>query len=91
MEYKIPKQNIYVFVANQEEYDLYNTTLDPTTYNKLVIGKPGIKEIRNFMANYFDEGQKIVYMDDDIGKIWQCKNDLSRHKQKFIMNATPHH
>ena len=75
-DYRIPKQNIYVFVANQSEYDLYNETLDPSTYGKLVVGKLGIKEIRNFMANYFDEGQKIVYMDDDIGKIWQCKNDV---------------
>jgi hypothetical protein len=75
-EYNIPKQKIYVFVANQPEYDLYNNTLDANTYGNLIIGNPGIKEIRNFMANYFDEGQKIVYMDDDIGKIWQCKNDV---------------
>ena len=75
-DYKIPRQNIYVFVANEGEHDLYKNTLDPSTYGNLIIGKPGIKEIRNFMANYFDEGQKIVYMDDDIGKIWQCKNDV---------------
>jgi len=75
-DYRIPKQQIYVFVANKPEYDLYKNTLDPNTYGKLVVGKPGIKEIRNFMSNYFNEEQKIVYMDDDIGKIWQCKNDV---------------
>jgi len=69
-EYNIPKNIINVFVADKPEYDLYNETLDKDSYNKLIIGKPGIKEIRNFMANYYDEGQKIVYMDDDIGKIW---------------------
>ena len=81
-EYNIPKQKIYVFVANQSEYDLYNETLDKNSYNKLVVGKPGIKEIRNFMANYFNEGQKIVYMDDDIGKVWQCKNDVEPYDKK---------
>ena len=34
-EYNIPKQKIYVFVANQSEYDLYNETLDKNSYNKL--------------------------------------------------------
>jgi len=81
-EYNIPKQKIYVFVANKSEYDLYNETLDKNSYNKLVVGKPGIKEIRNFMANYFNEGQKIVYMDDDIGKVWQCKNDVEPYDKK---------
>ena len=81
-EYNIPKQKIYVFVANQSEYDLYNETLDKNSYNKLVVGKPGIKEIRNFMSNYFNEGQKIVYMDDDIGKVWQCKNDVEPYDKK---------
>ena len=75
-EYKIPNNIIYVFVADEPEHELYNKTLDKDSYNKLIIGKPGIKEIRNFMANYFDEGQKIVYMDDDIGKIWKCVNDI---------------
>jgi hypothetical protein len=81
-EYNVPKKIIYVFVANKEENDLYNETLDKDSYNKLVVGKPGIKEIRNYMANYFDEGQKIVYMDDDIGKIWECKNDVEPYDKK---------
>mgnify|MGYP006135068909 FL=1 len=81
-EYKIPKESIYVFVANKPEYDLYNNTLDPKTYGKLIIGKPGIKQIRNFMADYFDEGKKIVYMDDDIGKIWECKNSIKPYDKK---------
>ena len=81
-EYNIPKEKIIVFVANKPEYDLYNKTLDPHTYGKLVIGRKGIKEIRNFMANYFDEGQKIVYMDDDLGKIWECRNDIKPYDKK---------
>ena len=81
-EYKIPKNIIYVFVANKEEYDLYNSTLDKSTYNQIIIGKKGIKHIRNFMANYFKEGQKIVYMDDDIGKVWECINLVKPYDKK---------
>ena len=81
-DYKIAKSRIYIFVANIEEYKLYDETLDKNTYNKIIIGKKGIKEIRNFMAKYFDEGQYIVYMDDDIGKLWECVNDVTPYDKK---------
>ena len=33
---KIPASKIYVYVANQEEYDLYKKTLDPKLYHQLI-------------------------------------------------------
>lgn len=80
--YNIPKSKIYVFVANNDEHKKYSDTLDPENYGHLIIGKKGIKEIRNFMANYFDENQKIVYMDDDIGRIWECVNSINPYDKK---------
>ena len=38
-KHKIDPKRIYVYVANKEDYDLYEKTLDKNTYNKLVIGK----------------------------------------------------
>ena len=70
--YKVPAKLIHIFVANKEEAKNYRETLEPGTYGKIVIGKKGIREIRNFMAQYFAEGEKIVYLDDDISKIWEC-------------------
>lgn len=70
--YKIPASIIYIFVANKEEETLYRNELDKQTYGKIIVGKKGIKEIRNFMANYFKENEKIVYLDDDLSKIWEC-------------------
>lgn len=58
--YNIPADKVIIFVATQEEYDKY-----PSGYKK-VIGELGLKNIRNFMTNYFEEGQKVFYMDDDI-------------------------
>lgn len=60
-----------LFVANQEEHDLYKITCPNV---KIVIGEIGIKNQRNFITNYYDEGAIIISMDDDI----QCdthKND----------------
>lgn len=71
-EYKVPPRLIHIFVANAEEAKLYKDTLEPGTYGEIIIGKPGIKEIRNFMAKYFEEDEKIVYFDDDITKLCRC-------------------
>ena len=58
-------------LSDKEQQQIYKDELDAKRYNKIVIGKPGIKNIRNFMANYFKEKQKIFYIDDDISHIYQ--------------------
>ena len=73
-EYKINPKKIYIFVSDNNQKKLYENTLEPKTYNKIVVGKPGIQHIRNFMPKYFPQGKKIVYMDDDISKISICNN-----------------
>ena len=80
--YKIPPKLIHIFVADKHEETLYKNELDDNTYGKMVVGKKGIKEIRNFMANYFKEGQQIVYLDDDISKIWICNNKEDKTNKK---------
>lgn len=59
--------DIYLFVANQEQYDAYRAALPEEL--KIIIGEKGMCNIRNFMTNYFNEGDVIVYMDDDIEKV----------------------
>ena len=63
---------IYLFVASQEQYDEYKAVLPDDL--KIIIGEKGMCNIRNFMTNYFDEGDVIVYMDDDIEKV-KTKNN----------------
>ena len=85
--YKVPPRLIHIFVANSEEAKIYKDELDPKSYGKIIIGKPGIKEIRNFMAKYFRQGQRIVYLDDDISRIWRCisKNDPKNKKDNKLI------
>ncbi len=73
-EYNINPKKIYIFVADKDQQKLYQDTLDRKSYNKIVVGKPGIQHIRNFMPKYFPEKKPIVYMDDDISKISICNN-----------------
>lgn len=61
---KIPKSKIYIFVADANEKNEYKKILND--YPNIIIGKPTLKEQRNFIQYYFPEGQHIVQMDDDI-------------------------
>jgi len=70
-KYKIPSDKIYIFVADEKEKKEYTEGL-PKYYREIVVGKPGIKNIRNFMPKYFPEGKKIFYMDDDCYSLHEC-------------------
>jgi len=77
-EYHIPRNVIYVFVANKEEEEIYKKTLNPDFYGHLIVGVKGLKNQRNFISSYFKEGQEILNLDDDIGgfKILKHKSSL---------------
>jgi len=66
---KIDSSRIYVYVANQEDYDIYLKTLNKDFYNKLVIGKKGLVPQRQFIMNQWSEGKHIVFFDDDVERI----------------------
>jgi hypothetical protein len=68
-EHGIPKDKIYVYVANKNEYKEYQKTLDEGMYNQIIIGRVGLVQQREFIMNHFPTGQHIVFLDDDIARI----------------------
>ena len=83
-KYKIPKERIYVIVANKEEKDIYEATLDPTTYGHLLIGVPGLSDVRNWIFNHFPKGSKIVSCDDDIKGFIEYDGAKKRHEKELV-------
>ena len=79
--HKIDPQRINIFVANKQQEQEYNDALEPNSYNKIIRGRKGIKNIRNFMSNHFDEGQKVFYMDDDITQMYQNYNNPQKNQR----------
>jgi hypothetical protein len=63
------KEFVYLFVANEEEAAKYKEVIDENDYNQIIIGVPGMKNIRNFICNYFDLDQNIFFMDDDLKSV----------------------
>jgi hypothetical protein len=68
-KHKIDSDKIYVYVANKEDYDLYEKTLDKKLYHKLIIGKKGLVPQRQFIMEHWPENKHIVFFDDDVESI----------------------
>jgi hypothetical protein len=69
-----PKQ-IYIFVANKSEADDYKLNIPKKDYNKIVIGKLGIKQQRIFINNYFKENTNVLSVDDDVVDLYKLENN----------------
>lgn len=72
---KIDPSLIHIFVANEEERIEYNSILDEKKYGKIIVGVVGMKNIRNFITDYFPANKYIVNLDDDIKDIMYLHGD----------------
>ncbi len=72
-DFRIPKDLIYIFVASIEELEEYVRVLGSEWYRNIVVGQKGMANIRNFITNYFEEGDNLVMIDDDVADI-KCFN-----------------
>lgn len=60
--HNIDLSQVYLFLANEEQKELYKV---PDEVN-VVVGILGLCNVRNFITDYFDEGEILVCIDDDI-------------------------
>jgi ATP-dependent Clp protease ATP-binding subunit ClpA len=73
----IPLEQIYIFVANDEEAVDYKR--ENPEY-RIIVGVLGLASQRNFIINHFKIGTQIVSMDDDIECIYRL---VSKKEQKM--------
>ena len=64
LSYGFNPNDIYVFVANEDQLNKYKEKIDENI--SIIIAIKGLKEVREFIFNYFDEGEKLLCLDDDI-------------------------
>ena len=75
--YNIDKSIIYIFVANEEEYTKYK--LELPEYN-IVVGELGINNQREYIKHYFNVGECILFMDDDIDEVLELNKEAQLYK-----------
>jgi hypothetical protein len=83
---------LYIFVANEEEKELYLKALEGKQYKELVVGVPGCAEVANFIVNYFPAGKPIVFCDDDLYRFFTIsKNGVyikrATNLKEYILDA----
>ena len=64
-----PKELITIFVASYQELQIYESQISSNLYGQIIIGVLGLKEQRNFISNYYPDGEIICQMDDDVDRI----------------------
>lgn len=85
---KIPRKYIYIFVADKDEYKEYKKIYP--SY-KIIVGRLGLKNQRNFISEYFDNGQNILQMDDDIKGLYTKNKDGKPERiqdLKYLINKS---
>jgi hypothetical protein len=81
--YNIPKDRIFVIVADKDQEVEYKNILDPKTYGKILVGVPGLAKVRNWIFLNFPKGSNIVSCDDDINGFIEYTTSTKRHEQRL--------
>ena len=61
-----PTHLITVFVASEEEKQEYGREIDEKFYGDIVVGVKGLAAQRNFISEFYPEGEIICQLDDDV-------------------------
>jgi len=78
-------QEIDVFVANEEQLIKYREKIDKDI--SIIIAVKGLKEVREFIFNYYDEGEKLLCLDDDIEAVRELyKNEEDKSRLRPVDN-----
>ena len=64
----IPHSSIFVFVSKGNIKTYRDILPDDVT---IILGLEGVANNRMFISNYFDEGQNILSIDDDVQAIYE--------------------
>lgn len=73
--HNIPPERVTIFVADNEEYEIYSEALKDNIYNNIVVGVPTIGAQRNFMEKYYPEGTRLMMFDDDIDEVQRRQDE----------------
>ena len=68
----VPRESVFIFVANAEERTSYSTQLGRAWPN-IVVGVPTLWRQRNFIMRFFPPGTHVLSMDDDVEDIYRVK------------------
>lgn len=90
LKYDFVLENVYVFVSLEEDVISYRKKYPLIN---IVKAPKGVAAVDNFITDYFLEGQKMIYMNDDVSGIVELKNEnikpseITKEKLLLIVRA----
>ncbi len=72
LQYGFRLDKVYVFVSTTEDMVLYREEYPGIN---VVLAPLGVAAVDNFITDYFPEGQKIIYMNDDVTQVAKIVDD----------------
>lgn len=75
--------DVYIFVV-EEEYDKY---LSIYPEHNIIVGVKGIMNQRNFITDYFDDGEILVCMDDDIINFYPPLDEFLKKDIDYLIES----
>tara|TARA_R110001632_G_scaffold126134_2_gene239640 strand:- start:283 stop:1047 length:765 start_codon:yes stop_codon:yes gene_type:complete len=88
LQYGFDLSRVYVFVSLDEDVILYKKKYPLINILK---APKGVAAVDNFITDYFEEGQNIIYMNDDVSAIVESVNNklkpIKKEKLNFIISA----
>lgn len=79
----VPANKITVFVANDDEKALYQTTILDGSVKDIVVGVVGLVAQRNFISSYYPSDTNIVSIDDDVERVYRATGSTQKDKQEI--------
>jgi len=80
----VSSDKIYLFVANNQEYDIYFNKIPKNLYNQIIVGELGIRNQRVFISKFFKDQLNIVSCDDDIEEFQRFIDKKTKEKVKDV-------
>lgn len=68
LKYGFNLKNVFVFVSLEEDVELYSIKYPEIN---IIKSPKGVANVDNFITDYFESGQKIVYMNDDLKGLYK--------------------
>lgn len=73
-----PLSRVTIFVSDEKAKEDYEKIIG--TDLKIVVAVSGMRAVRNFIQNYYDDGVEVFNLDDDLEGIYQKLNDKQMMK-----------
>lgn len=81
--YGVKDADIHIFVSDLKDYDDYKKKFPECN---IIIGWKGIVGIDNFIVEHFEEGEKYIYMNDDVSEIYRLDDGKLKVLEKDEFN-----